>query len=74
MKYNKKEMEQFFGISFTPDPDCPNCSGTGIFNLDDRGNPLELCVFCTDGAIIRGEIDGTIDGVKYVRGKRQCSN
>ena len=59
--------KEVFG--FTPQPDCTNCDGTGIFEEDDKGTPTEPCIFCMEDAIKRGEIDGTIDGTDYVGGK-----
>ncbi len=54
---------------FTPDPECDNCDGTGVFSEDEQGNPVEPCAFCLEDAIRSGEIDGEIDGVKYTGGK-----
>lgn len=56
---------------FTPQPNCDNCGGDGIFAEDATGTPTEPCTFCIGDAIKRGEIDGTIGGVKYVGGQVQ---
>lgn len=54
---------------FTADPHCDNCNGCGYFELptadDPDGNP---CAFCLEDAIKKGELDGTVDGVKYAGG------
>lgn len=53
---------------FTPLLECENCDGTGTFTEDEQGNPVEPCAFCLDEAILRGELDGQVDGVDYVKG------
>ncbi len=55
-------------FGFTPTPDCNNCLGTGIFSESPSGEPEDPCIFCTEDAIERGEIDGTIDGVEWCGG------
>lgn len=57
--------DTYFG--YTPNPKCDNCYGTGIFA---GGTELEWCIFCLEEAIKAGKIAGTIDGVKYVDGKK----
>lgn len=54
---------------FTPNPNCDNCDGTGIFSTGENGDPSEPCAFCLEDAIKRGEIDGQVDGVNYVGGQ-----
>lgn len=44
-------MKCVFG--FTPNPECGNCGGTGIFS-----EPDEPCVFCVEDGIVNGEVDG----------------
>jgi hypothetical protein len=51
-------MKCCFG--FTPNPECDNCLGTGIFSENEKGEPEEPCAFCLEDAIVRGEIEGTV--------------
>lgn len=53
-------------FGFTPNPECTNCGGDGIFA--DDGVDQEACIFCLEDAILRGEIDGTIGETAYVGG------
>lgn len=50
-------MKCAFG--FTPVPGCDNCDGTGIFEYDENGQPLQSCIHCLDEAIRTGEVDGS---------------
>lgn len=56
-------------FGFTPNDECDNCDGTGVFAENENSNACEACAFCLEDAIKRGEIDGVIDGVEYKGGK-----
>jgi hypothetical protein len=58
-------------FNFTPNPDCENCGGDGIFAEAGYvpGADAEPCAFCLEDAIKRGELDGEVDGIKYRGGK-----
>lgn len=58
-------------FGFTPQADCNNCDGTGYFTDYRDGTQDEACAFCLEDAILRGEVDGTIDGRDYVGGVQQ---
>lgn len=58
--------------TMTADPTCNNCKGTGVFTSIDTNTGVvdtETCIFCLEDAILRGEIDGTIDGVDWKKGR-----
>lgn len=56
-------------FGFTPNPGCGNCLGDGFSVDPSPEQDGEACVFCMEDAIKRGEIDGTIEGVKYESGQ-----
>lgn len=63
VEHTRPKWPQLLG--FTPDPLCDNCYGTGDFTADDP------CVFCLEDAIMRGQLDGWVDGVEWKGGAAQ---
>lgn len=61
-------MPEICCFGYTPDPDCDNCDGTGVFSTDESGDPYEPCAFCLEDAILRGELDGTVGKITYRAG------